>query len=36
MKLITWNTQWCCGLDGQVSVARIINDARAMADFDVL
>ena len=36
MKLITWNTQCCCGLDGQVSVARIVSEARAMADFDVL
>lgn len=36
MKLVTWNTQWCCGLDGQVSVQRIVDGARAMADFDVL
>ena len=20
MKLITWNTQWCCGLDGVVMI----------------
>ena len=36
MKLVTWNTQWCCGLDGTVSVQRIVDGARAMADFDVL
>jgi len=36
MKLITWNTQWCCGLDGRVNVKRIVNEACAMADFDVL
>ncbi|RZL65825.1 MAG: endonuclease [Variovorax sp.] len=36
MKLVTWNTQWCRGLDGTVSVARIVEGARAMADFDVL
>jgi endonuclease/exonuclease/phosphatase family metal-dependent hydrolase len=36
MKLVTWNTQWCCGLDGVVSVSRIVAGARAMADFDVL
>lgn len=36
MKLITWNTQWCCGLDGRVSVERIVSEARAMADFDML
>lgn len=36
MKLITWNTQWCLGLDGQSSPARIVEHARDMADFDVL
>jgi endonuclease/exonuclease/phosphatase family metal-dependent hydrolase len=36
MKLITWNTQWCCGLDGVVSPQRIVDGARALADFDVL
>ncbi|MDL9997209.1 endonuclease/exonuclease/phosphatase family protein [Variovorax sp. J22P240] len=36
MKLVTWNTQWCCGLDGVVSVERIVEGARAMGDFDVL
>jgi endonuclease/exonuclease/phosphatase family metal-dependent hydrolase len=36
MKLLTWNTQWCRGLDGVVSVERIVADARAMGDFDVL
>jgi len=36
MKLITWNTQWCRGLDGLVSPRRIVEHARGMADFDVL
>jgi endonuclease/exonuclease/phosphatase family metal-dependent hydrolase len=36
MKLVTWNTQWCCGLDGLVDPERIVRTARAMADFDVL
>lgn len=36
MKIITWNTQWCCGLDGIVSPQRIVEHARSMADFDVL
>lgn len=36
MKLVTWNTQWCCGLDGVVSAQRIVEGARRMADFDVL
>ena len=36
MKLVTWNIQWCRGLDGAVSPQRIVEGARAMADFDVL
>ena len=36
MKLVTLYTQWCRGLDGVVSVQRIVDGARAMADFDVL
>lgn len=36
MKLITWNVQWFCGLDGRVDVARVVRHAQAMADFDVL
>lgn len=36
MKLVTWNTQWCCGNDGVVSPRRIVEGARALCDFDVL
>ena len=36
MQLVTWNTQWCCGLDGRVSPERIVEQARSLADFDVL
>ena len=36
MKLITWNVQWCCGVDGKVDPARIVTEARHLADFDVL
>jgi len=36
MKLITWNTQWCRGIDRKVDPARIVRHARALADFDVL
>ncbi|MCY7305883.1 MAG: endonuclease/exonuclease/phosphatase family protein [Rhodoferax sp.] len=36
MKLITWNVQWFCGLDDVVSVERVVDEARAMTDFDVL
>jgi len=36
VKLITWNTQWCRGVDKKVDLARIIREARAIADFDVL
>ncbi len=36
MKLITWNIQWGRGMDGRVDLARMVDHARAMADFDVL
>jgi len=36
MKLITWNVQWCRGVDGRVDSARIVAEAKALADFDVL
>jgi len=36
MKLITWNVQWCRGIDGKVDPARIVKHAKAIADFDVL
>jgi endonuclease/exonuclease/phosphatase family metal-dependent hydrolase len=36
MKILTWNVQWCRGLDGRVDPARIIRTAREMASFDVL
>ncbi|OYW62236.1 MAG: endonuclease, partial [Bosea sp. 12-68-7] len=36
MKLITWNIQWARGTDDVVDPRRIIEHARAMADFDVL
>ncbi len=36
MKLITWNVQWCRGVDGRVDPARIASCARSLADFDVL
>ena len=36
MKLITWNVQWCRGVDGRVDPKRIVAEARSLADFDVL
>lgn len=36
MRLVTWNVQWCRGVDGRVDPARIVANARAQADFDVL
>jgi endonuclease/exonuclease/phosphatase family metal-dependent hydrolase len=36
MKLITWNVQWCRGVDLVVDPARIVDEARRLADFDVL
>ncbi|MCW5623187.1 MAG: endonuclease/exonuclease/phosphatase family protein [Burkholderiales bacterium] len=36
MQLITWNVQWCRGVDGHVDPARIARVAGGLADFDVL
>ncbi|MFL5037174.1 MAG: endonuclease/exonuclease/phosphatase family protein [Microvirga sp.] len=36
MKLITWNIQWGLGMDGRCDLARVVADARRIADFDVL
>lgn len=36
MRLLTWNTQWCCGLDGVVSPERIVQTIEAMGECDVL
>jgi endonuclease/exonuclease/phosphatase family metal-dependent hydrolase len=36
VKLITWNVQWCRGVDGRVDTARIAAEARALAAIDVL
>ena len=36
MKLITWNVQWCRGVDQKVDAARVVAEAKRLADFDVL
>lgn len=36
MKLLTWNTQWCRGIDGTVDPSRIARTVRGLGDFDVL
>jgi endonuclease/exonuclease/phosphatase family metal-dependent hydrolase len=36
MQLVTWNIQWCRGVDLRVDPARVIADAQRLADFDVL
>jgi endonuclease/exonuclease/phosphatase family metal-dependent hydrolase len=36
MKLLSWNIQWCRGVDGRVDPQRIAREARAMADADVI
>src|SRR6266545_7832241 len=36
MILITWNVQWCRGVDGNVDPGRIVDTAKSIADFDVL
>ena len=30
MQILTWNVQWCCGMDGVVDPARIVHHALAM------
>lgn len=35
-RLLTWNVQWCCGLDQRVDVARVAREALSFADPDVL
>ena len=36
MRLLTWNVQWCRGVDGRVDPARIVREAKRFADPDVL
>ena len=36
MKLVDWNIQWGRGVDGRVDLGRIVQEARALCDFDVL
>ncbi len=36
MKLITWNVQWCRGVDGVIDPQRIVREAQRLVDFDVL
>ena len=36
MKLLTWNVQWCCGVDKRVDPARIVAEAKRLGDFDVI
>src|ERR1700755_3269898 len=36
MRLVDWNIQWGRGVDGRVDLARIVAEAKALHDFDVL
>jgi endonuclease/exonuclease/phosphatase family metal-dependent hydrolase len=36
LKIITWNIQWGLGIDGTVDLRRMVDEARAIGDFDVL
>jgi len=36
MKLLSWNIQWCRGMDGAVSHDRIINTIQKLGEFDVI
>jgi len=35
MRLVSWNLQWCRGMDGAVDPARIARETRALGDPDV-
>src|SRR5262245_46913079 len=35
MRIVTWNVQWCRGVDGKVDPARIAAELRRIADPDV-
>lgn len=36
MKILTWNVQWCRGIDGRVDPARIVAEVRRLTDADVV
>ncbi|GIK88002.1 MAG: endonuclease/exonuclease/phosphatase family protein [Burkholderiales bacterium] len=36
MKILTWNVQWCRGIDGRVDPARIAAEVRRLGDADVV
>jgi endonuclease/exonuclease/phosphatase family metal-dependent hydrolase len=36
MRLLSWNVQWCRGIDGRVDPQRIAGEAKRLADPDVL
>ena len=36
LRIVTWNIQWGLGIDETQNLKRLIGDARAVADFDVL
>jgi endonuclease/exonuclease/phosphatase family metal-dependent hydrolase len=36
MKILTWNVQWCRGIDGRVDPARIVAEVKRLADADVV
>ena len=36
MRLLSWNVQWCKGVDGRIDPARIAAEAKRLADPDVV
>ncbi|CAB3729830.1 endonuclease/exonuclease/phosphatase family protein [Paraburkholderia rhynchosiae] len=36
MRLVDWNIQWGRGVDGRVDLERIVREARALCDFDIM
>ncbi|HKU47458.1 MAG TPA: endonuclease/exonuclease/phosphatase family protein, partial [Burkholderiales bacterium] len=35
MRILSWNVQWCRGMDGRVDPKRIADEAKRFADPDV-
>lgn len=36
MKILTWNVQWCRGIDGRVDPERIVSEIRRLGEADVV
>jgi endonuclease/exonuclease/phosphatase family metal-dependent hydrolase len=36
MRILTWNVQWCRGIDGRVDPARVVAEVKRLVDADVV